>query len=298
MDMRPWEPEEDEIIRDAIERLGHKWSKIVELLDDRSVSAVRNRWQRMEKGRTGGISKNRCHQCGQMKRGHTCTARMGGGPSVALGRRTVRPRPSPSGLLSVDVHLAGMSEPFPSPPTMTRSDGSFSDLLTPTSRGLIAPSLFAPPAPTRVEHFAFPRMDSMGPPDVVEAPAVAPPARAPPALQLLASSELQAHQSKLLLEYASSPRADNSAAGQPPTPSSLAAQLFGSGGVATQLFAPVAPDAASHKDTPPSSLPEAFKENKEQFPPLHPQLAMMPPPVVQRKSSRILLGDFGDLIFD
>ena len=65
---------------------GSKWSKIVQRLPGRTVSSVRNRWQRIEKGRKlrekGQVSKNRCHACGQPKRGHVCYAKMRGGPKV------------------------------------------------------------------------------------------------------------------------------------------------------------------------------------------------------------------------
>ena len=46
----------------------------------RSVSSVRNRWQRIEKGRklreAGHASKNRCQRCGAPKRGHVCLAKL------------------------------------------------------------------------------------------------------------------------------------------------------------------------------------------------------------------------------
>ena len=58
-----------------------RWSKIVQLLPGRTVPSVRNRWQRLEKGRKmreeGKESKNRCHACGQPKRGHVCYAKLG-----------------------------------------------------------------------------------------------------------------------------------------------------------------------------------------------------------------------------
>ena len=49
--MKAWEPEEDQIIMEMLERLGPKWSKIVQRLPGRTVSSVRNRWQRIDKGR-------------------------------------------------------------------------------------------------------------------------------------------------------------------------------------------------------------------------------------------------------
>ena len=65
---------------EMLERLGPKWSKIVQRLPGRTVSSVRNRWQRIDKGRrlreAGHESKNRCQQCGKPKRGHVCMARL------------------------------------------------------------------------------------------------------------------------------------------------------------------------------------------------------------------------------
>jgi len=93
--MRAWDPEEDEIIITLLNELGPKWSRIVQQLPGRSVSSVRNRWQRIEKGRklreAGQESKNRCQRCGQPKRGHVCTAKLknrGGGVVVAISSRT------------------------------------------------------------------------------------------------------------------------------------------------------------------------------------------------------------------
>jgi len=86
--MKAWAPEEDYIILEMHAQDGPKWSKIVQRLPGRTVSSVRNRWQRIEKGRklreAGKESKNRCHACGQLKRGHVCTAKMRGGPQVDL----------------------------------------------------------------------------------------------------------------------------------------------------------------------------------------------------------------------
>jgi len=84
--MRAWLPEEDHIILDMVASEGPKWTKIVGRLPGRSVSSVRNRWQRIEKGRkmreAGKEFKNRCHSCGQLKRGHVCIAKLQGGPQV------------------------------------------------------------------------------------------------------------------------------------------------------------------------------------------------------------------------
>jgi len=88
--MRAWEPEEDQTIIRLLGELGPKWSRIVQQLPGRSVSSVRNRWQRIEKGRklreAGHESKNRCQRCGHPKRGHVCTAKLKGrGDSPAPG---------------------------------------------------------------------------------------------------------------------------------------------------------------------------------------------------------------------
>ena len=49
--MQAWSPEEDTIILDMHTQLGPMWSKIVKQLPGRTVSSVRTRWQRIEKGR-------------------------------------------------------------------------------------------------------------------------------------------------------------------------------------------------------------------------------------------------------
>ena len=49
--MKAWSPEEDTLIIAMHESEGPKWSKIVQRLPGRTVSSVRNRWQRIEKGR-------------------------------------------------------------------------------------------------------------------------------------------------------------------------------------------------------------------------------------------------------
>mmetsp|Transcript_50559 Transcript_50559/g.163829 ORF Transcript_50559/g.163829 Transcript_50559/m.163829 type:complete len:423 (-) Transcript_50559:208-1476(-) len=86
--MMAWAPEEDQVILDMVQQEGPKWSRIVQQLPGRTVSSVRNRWQRIEKGRklreAGIESKNRCHACGEPKRGHICFQKLRGGPQVDL----------------------------------------------------------------------------------------------------------------------------------------------------------------------------------------------------------------------
>jgi len=79
--MRGWSPEEDALLLRLIETSGKRWKLIAEALGDsnggRTPAMVRNRYLRIERGRwltERGMSKNRCGQCGQLKRGHVCQA--------------------------------------------------------------------------------------------------------------------------------------------------------------------------------------------------------------------------------
>ena len=84
--MRGWSPEEDEMLLQPIETSGKRWKLIAEALgtsNPRTPAMVRNRYLRIERGRwltEQGMSKNRCGQCGQLKRGHVCQA-----PRAAVG---------------------------------------------------------------------------------------------------------------------------------------------------------------------------------------------------------------------
>lgn len=82
--MRGWSPEEDELLLQLIQTSGKRWKLIAEALGKhvgaitpRTPAMVRNRYLRIERGRwltERGMSKNRCGQCGQLKRGHVCQA--------------------------------------------------------------------------------------------------------------------------------------------------------------------------------------------------------------------------------
>jgi len=81
--MRGWSPEEDELLLHLIASSGKRWKLIAEALGahspglERTPAMVRNRYLRIERGRLlteQGKSKNRCGQCGQLKRGHVCQA--------------------------------------------------------------------------------------------------------------------------------------------------------------------------------------------------------------------------------
>ena len=73
--MRRWEPAEDYIILDMLGTIGPRWSKIAAALPDRTIPSIRNRWQRIDKGRRevkqGGTFK-RCPHCSQPRKGHVC----------------------------------------------------------------------------------------------------------------------------------------------------------------------------------------------------------------------------------
>ncbi|EOD40229.1 hypothetical protein EMIHUDRAFT_446796 [Emiliania huxleyi CCMP1516] len=110
--MRAWEPEEDLTIlrllgECAQSGLGPNWSRIAVSLPGRTVSSVRNRWQRIEKGRklreAGHAFKNRCQRCGAPKRGHVCLAKLDQRASADA------------------VAAAGLGQPTPPPPSQHRS---------------------------------------------------------------------------------------------------------------------------------------------------------------------------------
>ena len=150
--MQAWSPEEDTVILDMHIELGPSWSKIVQWLPGRNVSSVRNRWQRIEKGRkqreAGVPSKNRCHACGLPKRGHVCQAKLGGRPNVMKGPPTVTitdhlaanmpVRSTPLIPLAHPAHPTHHQTPptSPAPPLPLRSDRR-----TPPNRALTALSL-------------------------------------------------------------------------------------------------------------------------------------------------------------
>lgn len=76
---------------------GTSWKAIARSFSSRSISSIRNRYQRIINGSKQG-GKNKCHTCGMVKRGHVC----GGG---------VR-RSSVGGVLS----LSPVTDTPPSPP--------------------------------------------------------------------------------------------------------------------------------------------------------------------------------------
>lgn len=95
--MKGWSPMEDSKLLQLIETSGKRWKLIAEALctvcpeNPRTPAMVRNRYLRIERGRwltEQGMSKNRCGQCGQLKRGHVCQATVReGGSEVGTVRR-------------------------------------------------------------------------------------------------------------------------------------------------------------------------------------------------------------------
>tara|TARA_B100000524_G_scaffold314526_1_gene192305 strand:+ start:155 stop:1117 length:963 start_codon:yes stop_codon:yes gene_type:complete len=112
--MRAWDPEEDQIIISSLERLGPKWSKIVQRLPGRSVASIRNRWQRIENGRrlraAGHHPKNRCQRCGLPKRGHVCLAKLSNkGESGGLGNAPAASVLPTASVVPIDLDRASES---------------------------------------------------------------------------------------------------------------------------------------------------------------------------------------------
>jgi hypothetical protein len=76
---RPWEADEDVLVTHMVSTMGRRWKHIAKLFPGRTISSVRNRWQRMAQREEPGkkaVFKNRCALCGERKRGHTCLKRL------------------------------------------------------------------------------------------------------------------------------------------------------------------------------------------------------------------------------
>lgn len=107
--MKAWSPEEDDLIQRSHAKLGPKWRDIVKLMpaeNGRTYSSVRNRFQRIERGkklRAAGQKKNKCRRCGEfIYGGHICEMKKQDcGPAVNLGHitRAVAPPTAPTGAI-------------------------------------------------------------------------------------------------------------------------------------------------------------------------------------------------------
>lgn len=77
---KAWDPEEDTLIMELVSEIGFKWKHMLEKFPGRTPASLRNRYSRIKKGEKliaeGASLKNRCHACGEMKRGHICKARL------------------------------------------------------------------------------------------------------------------------------------------------------------------------------------------------------------------------------
>ena len=49
--VKAWEPEEDRLIIELLSTLGPRWNQIKSRIPHRSVSSIRNRWQRIHERR-------------------------------------------------------------------------------------------------------------------------------------------------------------------------------------------------------------------------------------------------------
>jgi len=337
--MKAWAPEEDHIILEMHASEGPKWSKIVQRLPGRTVSSVRNRWQRIEKGRklreAGKESKNRCHSCGQLKRGHVCYAKMAGGPQVQIRNSpTVSPAGRPNG--------AGV--PLMPPPASVAGGTAFS-VMPPLRHTRSSERLRAPPEP----HIVVEGGQS-GPRGALSVDInVAGPPRGPPSrggdlplvarsntsfFSTLANSELFSPSSRdLLSNWANSPRDGMPSSGLPPQPPAAdrllermgesdappALQRVASGEMQVPKItrsltsflnqATESLDGPDGAGPPPPAWPalldstadDDFKR-KQQEAKLsgeitEPAADTLPPPLVKRKSSRLSFTDLAD-IFD
>ena len=66
-----WSGQENRLLMRLIDLHGSSWATIRKSFPSRSVSSVRNRFQRIVNG-SKTVGKNRCKQCGAIKRGHVC----------------------------------------------------------------------------------------------------------------------------------------------------------------------------------------------------------------------------------
>lgn len=71
--MEAWTPDEDEILLIGIGMYSTRWPLIQKKLPHRSVNSIRNRYIRIRRGVNGPPGNNRCHHCGNQRKGHVCT---------------------------------------------------------------------------------------------------------------------------------------------------------------------------------------------------------------------------------
>jgi hypothetical protein len=71
-DAKFWSAEDSIMLLKLLEEHGHEW-KILGSKLNRTASSVRNRVQRMERGKNATGNIQLCSKCGQPRRGHICT---------------------------------------------------------------------------------------------------------------------------------------------------------------------------------------------------------------------------------
>ena len=70
--MEAWTQNENIILTQYVQTIGCQWSLIKKQLPNRSVASIRNRWQRIQKGKINKNLKNKCKTCGRFRSGHIC----------------------------------------------------------------------------------------------------------------------------------------------------------------------------------------------------------------------------------
>jgi hypothetical protein len=94
--METWTAEEDRLLLHLVDVHGTSWKAIGKSFPSRTVSSIRNRYQRIVNGMKQG-GKSRCQRCGMIKRGHSCQGRVCAtdGDEVLHGPVTEKPSSLP-----------------------------------------------------------------------------------------------------------------------------------------------------------------------------------------------------------
>lgn len=91
--VRHWSPDEDALILKMVSAYGRSWFDIATHLPQRTDNAVRNRFMRITQGVLKLAKRPEscyvCSRCGQLKRGHTCSARANVGVEAPLAESAI-----------------------------------------------------------------------------------------------------------------------------------------------------------------------------------------------------------------
>ena len=98
-----WTPDEDCALMAAIDSIGCHWGQVADYMHKqgwaRTSAMCRNRYARKQAPlKPGKAGVNLCKRCGQVKRGHTCTAEAGAEPPRSYESMMKRPGPGESAL--------------------------------------------------------------------------------------------------------------------------------------------------------------------------------------------------------